>query len=203
MSSLPIQSGSAPAGLMEHNATGIPHGKLGLWVFLASEVMLFGAFISAYIVLRMGSPLFGVPPEEIMGRPLASINTFVLITSSVTMVLALAAIQKSDIKKFSTFLILTSLLGLTFLVIKAFEYQHKIHEGLTISSSLFGSFYYTLTGLHALHMIGGLIFNTYILVNGLKGRYSNGHWERVEYAGLYWHFVDLVWVILFPVFYLV
>jgi cytochrome c oxidase subunit III len=191
------------AGLMENNSTGIPHGKLGMWVFLASEVMLFGAFISAYIVLRMGSPLFGVPPEEIMGRPLATINTFVLITSSVTMVLALAAIQRNDLGKFSLFLILTSLLGLTFLGIKAFEYHHKYSEGLTLTSSLFGSFYFTMTGLHALHMIGGLVFNTYILIKGRMGKFSNGHWERVEYAGLYWHFVDLVWVILFPVFYLV
>lgn len=188
---------------MEHNATGIPNGKLGMWVFLASEIMLFGAFISSYIVLRMGSPNFGVPPEEIMGRPLATLNTFILITSSVTMVLALAAIQRDNIKQFTVFLVLTSLLGLAFLGIKAFEYQHKIHEGLTISSSLFGSFYFTLTGLHALHMVGGLIFNAYVLVQGLRGVFNSRHYERVEYAGLYWHFVDLVWVILFPVFYLV
>src|SRR5688572_30225925 len=82
--------------LMEHNATGIPSGKLGMWGFLASEVMLFGAFISSYIVLRMGSPNFGVPTEEVLGRPLATLNTFVLITSSVTMVLALAAIQRDN-----------------------------------------------------------------------------------------------------------
>ena len=188
---------------VEHNSTGIPHGKLGMWVFLASEIMLFGAFISAYIVLRMGSPNFGVPDEAIMGRPLATLNTFVLITSSVTMVLALAALQRDNIKSFATYLVLTSFLGLAFLGIKAFEYHHKIAEGLTISSGLFGSFYFTLTGLHALHMIGGLVFNTYILWNGLRGKYSSQHFERVEYAGLYWHFVDLVWVVLFPVFYLV
>ncbi|MCG3205107.1 MAG: Cytochrome c oxidase subunit 3 [Elusimicrobia bacterium] len=188
---------------IEYNSTGIPHGKLGMWVFLASEIMLFGAFISAYIVLRIGSPNFGVPPESVMGRPLATLNTFVLITSSATMVLALAAIQRDNIKQFTWFMVLTSVLGLTFLGIKAFEYQHKIHEGLTLSSGLFGSFYYTLTGLHALHMIGGLVFNTYVLIQGLRGVFNSHHHERVEYAGLYWHFVDLVWVILFPVFYLV
>ncbi len=187
----------------DYNATGIPHGKMGMWVFLASEIMLFGAFISAYIVLRMGSPNFGVPPEHVMGRPLATLNTFVLITSSVTMVLALAAIQRDNKKHFAGYMILTSLLGVTFLCIKAFEYHHKIHEGLTISSGLFGSFYFTLTGLHALHMIGGLIFNMYVLTQGLRGVFNSRHYERVEYAGLYWHFVDLVWVILFPVFYLV
>ena len=100
-------------------------------------------------------------------------------------------------------MILTSLLGLTFLGIKGFEYHHKISEGLTISSGLFGSFYFTLTGLHGLHMIGGLIFNMYVLIQGLRGKFNSRHCERVEYAGLYWHFVDLVWVILFPVFYLV
>jgi cytochrome c oxidase subunit III len=188
---------------MEHNSTGIPHGKLGMWVFLASEIMLFGAFISSYIVLSIGSPNFGRPATELLGKPLATINTFVLITSSVTMVLALAAIQKDRVKQFASYLALTSLLGLTFLGIKAYEYHHKISEGITISSSLFGSFYYTMTGLHALHMIGGLVFNTYILINGLRGKYNSQHHERVEYAGLYWHFVDLVWVILFPVFYLV
>jgi len=188
---------------MERNATGIPSGKMGMWVFLASEIMLFGAFISAYIVLRMGSPNFGVPSEEILGRPLATLNTFVLITSSVTMVLALAAIQKDNIKKFACYISATSLLGLLFLTIKGFEYHHKIHEGLTISSSLFGSFYFTMTGLHALHLIAGLIFNSYILIYGLKGKFSGSNTQRVEYAGLYWHFVDVVWVILFPVFYLV
>jgi len=191
------------AGVLERNATGIPTGKLGIWVFLASEVMLFGAFISSYIVLRMGSPNFGVPPESVMGRPLATLNTFLLITSSVTMVLALASIQRDNVKSFAGFLSATILLGFCFLGVKGFEYHHKIHEGLTISSSLFGSFYYTLTGLHALHIIGGLVFNFYILINGLKGRYSSKNHARVEYAGLYWHFVDLVWVILFPVFYLI
>lgn len=183
--------------------TGIPSGKLGMWVFLASEVMLFGAFISSFIVLRMGSPNFGVPPHEIMGRPLATLNTFVLISSSAALVMALAAIQENDIKNFARWMWAVLGLGSTFLFIKAFEYMHKIHEGLTISSSLFGSFYFTMTGLHALHMIAGLVFNGYILYYGLKGRWNNGHWERVEYAGLYWHFVDLVWVIIFPLFYLV
>ena len=188
---------------MDHNATGIPSGKLGMWVFLASEIMLFGAFISSYIVLRMGSPNFGVPSEEILGRGLATFNTFVLITSSFTMVLALAAIQSNNIKRMVGYLLATSGLGLVFLIIKFFEYSHKIHEGLTISSALFGSFYYTMTGLHALHLVGGIVFIGYIIRRGLQGKYSADHHGRVEYAGLYWHFVDLVWVILFPVFYLV
>lgn len=184
-------------------STNIPSGKLGMWVFLASEVMLFGALISSYIVLRMGSLNFGVPPEEIMGRPLATLNTFLLIMSSFTIVMALWGIQNNKKKFFTGCMSTTILLGIAFLVIKSFEYRHKIHEGLTISSSLFGSFYFTMTGLHALHIIGGLIFNSYVLINGIRGRFNQDHYERVEYAGLYWHFVDLVWVILFPLFYLV
>lgn len=189
--------------VQEHNCTGIPNGKLGMWVFLASEVMLFGAFISSFIVLRIGSANFGTPPDEIMGRPLATLNTFVLISSSAAMVMALASIQENDIKNFARWMWGVIGLGSAFLVIKCFEYVHKIHEGLTLASSLFGSFYFTMTGLHALHMIAGLVFNGYILHQGLKGRWNNGRWERVEYAGLYWHFVDLVWVIIFPLFYLV
>jgi heme/copper-type cytochrome/quinol oxidase subunit 3 len=188
---------------MEYNATGIPSGKLGMWVFLASEIMLFGALISSYVVLAMGSTNFGRPDTALLGKPLATINTFVLITSSVTMVMALASIQKNNVKAMLGWMSATSVLGLAFLGIKGFEYHHKISEGITITSSLFGSFYYTMTGLHGLHMLGGLVFNIYIMINAARGKYNSDHFERVEYAGLYWHFVDLVWVILFPLFYLV
>jgi heme/copper-type cytochrome/quinol oxidase subunit 3 len=191
------------AAAVPQTSTDIPSGKLGMWVFLASEVMLFGALISSYIVLAMGSPTFGRPDVALLGKPLATLNTFVLITSSVTMVMALANIQKGNVKGLLGWLAATSFLGLCFLGIKAFEYHHKIEEGITITSTLFGSFYYTLTGLHALHMLGGLAFNSYIAVRAMRGGFSAEHHERVEYAGLYWHFVDLVWVVLFPVFYLV
>lgn len=192
---------SATADALD-TATGIPNGKLGMWLFLASEVMLFGGIISSYIVLRMGSPAFGMPAREILGVPLAMINTFVLIASSVTMVMTLASIQKGNRQAFAGYLSATLLLGLVFLGIKAYEYHHKWTEGITLSGSLFGSFYYTMTGLHALHVIGGLILNTYVLCAGLAGHFDPPHSERVEYAGLYWHFVDLVWVVLFPLLYL-
>jgi len=228
--------------IQTETGTGIPNGKLGMWVFLASEVMLFGGFISSYVILRTGSnffpiparellgvPLatlntfilisssvtmvlaldvrtgsnfFPIPARELLGVPLATLNTFILISSSVTMVLALDAIQSGNRKGLINYLKWTILLGFCFLAIKSYEYPHKWHEGITISSNLFGSFYFTLTGLHCLHVIGGLAFNFYILLQAKKGTYSPEHCERVEYAGLYWHFVDLVWVILFPIFYL-
>ncbi len=186
----------------EETVTGIPNGKLGMWVFLASEVMLFGGFISAYVVLRTGSDFFVIPAREMLGVPLATLNTFVLITSSVTMVLALDAIEKNDQKGLIRYLWISLLLGCCFLGIKSYEYPHKWHEGITLSSGLFGSFYFTLTGLHMLHVLGGLGFIGYLLRNAKLGLYTDLRHERVEYAGLYWHFVDLVWVILFPIFYL-
>lgn len=181
----------------------IPSGKLGIWFFLASEVMLFGGLISSYVILRTGSPAFGIPARELLGVPLATLNTFVLITSSVTMVLALSAMQEGRLGAFRNYMLSTIGLGLAFLAVKAFEYHHKIHEGITLSSSLFGAFYFTLTGLHALHVLGGIILNGYVLCAGLSGRViSPDRPERVEYAGLYWHFVDVVWVFLFPIVYL-
>ena len=173
-----------------------------MWVFLASEVMLFGSLISSYIVLRLGSPLFVIPPHEMLNVPLAAANTFVLIVSSVTMVMALAAIQQDDRKGMIGYLLATLLCGLIFLAVKSYEYPHKWEEGITISSGLYGSFYFTMTGLHGLHVIGGLAFNTYILIQGIRGKWSSHHCQRVEYAGIYWHFVDLVWVVLFPLLYL-
>jgi heme/copper-type cytochrome/quinol oxidase subunit 3 len=182
--------------------TGISNAKLGIWSFLASEIMLFGGLISAYVILRSGSAHMVVPPRSMMGVPLATFNTFALITSSVTMVLALAAIQEGNIARFQRWILCTIGGGLIFLCVKAYEYHHKWEEGITISSNLFGSFYYTLTGLHVLHVTGGLILMAYILVAGSRGHFTPDSHDRVECAGLYWHFVDLVWVILFPILYL-
>ena len=182
--------------------TGISNAKLGTWAFLASEIMLFGGLISAYIILRSGSAHMAVPPRSMIGVPLATFNTFALITSSVTMVLALAAIQEGNIAKFQRWILCTIGGGLIFLCVKAYEYHHKWEEGITISSNLFGSFYYTLTGLHVIHVTGGLFLMAYILWAGTRGDFTPDAHDRVECAGLYWHFVDLVWVILFPILYL-
>ena len=183
--------------------TGIPHAKLGMWSFLASEVMLFGGLISSYVILRSGSPTMVIPPRTMMGVPLATLNTFVLISSSVTMVLALAAMKANELDKYMRYLAMTFGGGVIFLMIKSYEYNHKWHEGITISSNLFGSFYFTLTGLHAIHVIGGMGIMAYLMWAGAKGHQSPTNYDRVEAGGLYWHFVDLVWVILFPILYLV
>jgi cytochrome c oxidase subunit 3 len=183
--------------------TGLFNGKLGIWLFLASEVMLFGALFSSYILLRVSAPHW---PHgfEILNVPLGTLNTIILISSSVTMVMSWASLMMKRFDRFKLFMGLTILLALLFLIVKGFEYGTKFEHGLYPSQSAFLALYFTLTGLHALHVVGGIIANSYLWGSGSKmwktepERFTN----RVEIAGLYWHFVDLVWIFLFPTLYL-
>jgi heme/copper-type cytochrome/quinol oxidase subunit 3 len=183
--------------------TGLSNGKLGVWLFLASEVMLFGALFSSYIILRVGSTQWPHGSEE-LSVPLAAFNTVVLITSSVTMVMAWASLKMQNFAKFRLNLGLTILLALTFLVVKFFEYEHHLVAGEGPWHNVYYGIYFTMTGLHGLHVVGGIIVNSYLWGPGAKmwktqpERFTN----RIEIAGLYWHFVDLVWIFLFPVLYL-
>ena len=186
-----------------HPVTGVTNSKLGVWCFLASEVMLFGALFSAYILLRTGAPSWP-RGHELLNVPLATLNTMALITSSVTMVMAWASLEMKNLSKYRLFMGLTILLGLAFLVVKAFEYGHKFEHHHFPSTDNFYATYFTLTGLHGLHVLGGIAVNTYFLLPGSKlwSRDPEQFAGRVEAAGLYWHFVDLVWIFLFPVLYL-
>jgi heme/copper-type cytochrome/quinol oxidase subunit 3 len=192
--------------LTPHPVTGMYNGKFGLWLFLASEVMLFGALFSSYVLLRV----HGAFPSHAAGdSPLdvrwGTLNTMILITSSVTMVLSWAAFKLNDPAKGRRYLAFTMLLAIAFLAIKlAFEYIPKIQHGLTPNSSTFMGIYFCMTGLHALHIIGGVIVIGYLLLPGfgLWKRNPEQYANRIECTGLYWHFVDLVWIFLFPVFYL-
>ncbi|MCH7858536.1 MAG: cytochrome c oxidase subunit 3 [Candidatus Marinimicrobia bacterium] len=183
--------------------TGLNNAKLGIWLFLASEVMLFGGLFSAYIFLRIGAVDW---PEgsSILSVPIATFNTLVLISSSVTMVMSWASLKTQNFDRYRLYMGATIILALVFLVAKGFEYSEKFSHHLYPSSSTFLAIYFTITGLHGLHIIGGLIVNGYFLGAGSKmwatdpERFTN----RIEIAGLYWHFVDLVWIFLFPIFYL-
>jgi cytochrome c oxidase subunit 3 len=183
--------------------TGLYNAKLGIWLFLASEVMLFGALFSSYILLRTGAPHWP-HGKEILNVPLATLNTAILIASSVTMVMSWASLMMKRFDRFKLFMSLTILLGLAFLVIKGFEYGAKFEHGLFPSQSTFLAVYFTLTGLHGLHVIGGIIVNSYHLGSGssMWKREPERFTNRVEVSGLYWHFVDLVWIFLFPTLYL-
>ncbi len=184
--------------------TGLTNPKFGIWLFLASEVMLFGALFSAYILLRMGNPEWPVQSEE-LNVLVGTINTMVLIASSVTMVMAWASLKMDNFENFRVYMALTVLLALTFIIVKVFwEYIPKIEHHHTMSTNNFFAIYYTMTGLHAIHILGGIVVNAYLLIPGSKMWKTNKDQfiNRVEIAGLYWHFVDLVWIFLFPTLYL-
>lgn len=183
--------------------TGLNNGKIGIWLFLASEVMLFGALFASYILLRVGS-LTWPRGHDVLDVPLATFNTVVLISSSVTMVMAWASLMRGRFGTFRIYQGATVLLGGVFLCVKYFEYSAHLHEHQFPSTSNFLAIYYTLTGLHMLHVIGGMAVNAYLWGPGAKLWKTNPEWftNRVENAGLFWHFVDLVWIFLFPTLYL-
>jgi len=183
--------------------TGLANGKLGVWLFLASEVMLFGALFSSLILLRVGSTEWPHGYEE-LNVPLGAVNTVILIASSVTMVMAWASLKMQNFSKFRMNLGITIVLAAVFLVNKYFEYASHFQKGEYPSHSTFVAIYFTMTGLHGLHILGGIIVNSYLWGPGSRmwltkpAQFTN----RIEIAGLYWHFVDLVWIFLFPILYL-
>lgn len=177
---------------------GIAPGKVGTWWFLASEIVLFGGLIATYVVMRLGGG--GWEDERAHTNLLiGAINTLVLLTSSMTMVMAFATGERGDPRGVRRSLGWTILLGLLFLVIKGVEYSKELSLGFTPSTAPFWSFYYTMTGLHALHVMAGVVVNAALFVLARKGL---EHHHRVELGGLYWHFVDIVWIFLFPLLYM-
>jgi heme/copper-type cytochrome/quinol oxidase subunit 3 len=194
---------SAPAiNRADYEATGIPDGKMGIWLFLASEIMLFGALFTSYLVFRMAAPAW---PRgwEVLNVPLATLNTFILIASSVTIVMAHQRTSEGKLKGFNGYMLATLLLSLAFLVVKGFEYGAKFSHGYYPSTNIFFAIYFVMTGLHGLHIVGGILYNAGMMVWANNGGFKDPLFEgRVEYAGLYWHFVDVVWIFLFPALYL-
>ena len=192
-----------PYTVEERPDTGLTNGKLGIWLFLASEVMLFGALFSTYILLRVGSTEWPHGWEE-LNVPMAAINTVILIASSVTMVMAWASLKLHDWKMHRIYLLTTLLLSAAFLVNKYFEYAAHWAHGELPDKSTFLAIYFTLTGLHGIHILGGMVVMAYLLGPGARlwKRNPGQFTGRIEYTGLYWHFVDLVWIFLFPVLYL-
>ena len=184
--------------------TGVTNPKLGMWLFLASEVMLFGSLFSSYALLRAGAPAW---PDQsaVLSVPMASVNTLILLASSVTIRYSWTALREQHLARFRQLMAFTILLGTVFLIVKGVEYNDKLALGLRPATSNFLALYFTMTGLHALHVVAGLVVNAYLLLPGARmwsaepRRFTN----RVELAGLYWHFVDVVWLILFPVLYLI
>ena len=190
----------APAAL--ETSTGLDNRKLLMWLFLASECLLFGSLIGAYLLYR-GQSVVGPYPEELFDIPFTSVSAFVLLMSSVTMVLALAAIQRGDQRGLRIWLLGTALLGLLFLSGQAFEFTEFNREGLSLSSNLFGTTFFVLTGFHGAHVTVGVLILLSLLVMSFRGRLTQRQSLNVELAGLYWHFVDVVWIVIFTLVYLI
>jgi heme/copper-type cytochrome/quinol oxidase subunit 3 len=190
-------------------------GKLGMWVFLIGDAMSFGTLLAAYGAIRFGSEDWPVP-GDILGVALSGFMTFLLICSSVSMVKGLEAIQKDDQAGFKKWIGLTILGGVLFLLLQAWEWSHFIHGGLGFTSwswhtadgqvltgaSLFGTTFYIITGFHGMHVTAGVISLICVLLRGMRGAYSSDNATPVEILGLYWHFVDLVWIMVFTFVYL-
>ena len=182
-------------------------GKFGMWIFLAGDAMSFGILLVGYGVLRAASSNWPIP-NDILGIGLTAFMTFLLIVSSLTMVKGLSAVKKGDIAGLKKYLGFTILGGVIFLSLQAYEWNHLIHEGLGFSenpwgSSLFGSTFFSITGFHGMHVTGGVIYLSIVLINAQMGKFSSENYNLVELVGLYWHFVDLVWILVFTLIYLI
>ena len=186
-----------------------------MWLFLGTEVMFFGGMFLGYCVYRLAYPASFAEASRQLDIVLGGINTAILLTSSLTMAMAVHSAQQGRTRRLVGFLILTTVLGMTFLGIKSFEYYQKFeeqfvpgrhfvfHSATPGHAELFFSFYFAMTGMHALHMIIGIVLMVVLMVRALRGRFSREYYAPVDMTGLYWHFVDIVWVFLFPLLYLV
>lgn len=175
--------------------------KLGMWLFLASECMFFGALIATYLVYE-GQSLRGPTPKDLFDIPLTTLSTFVLLMSSLSLVMAVSASQRKDLLATRRWLLVTSLLGIGFLGFQAYEYTHFIQSGLTLGVNLFGSTFYLLTGFHGAHVTFGVIWLLNLYFHTFRPVEPYRRSIDIEVAGLYWHFVDVVWIVVFTVVYL-
>ena len=192
------------AEVSDHAATstGLPNMKLAMWLFLASDCLLFGALISTYVLYR-GASVTGPYPADVFDIPYTSVSSFVLLASSLTMVLALAAIQRGDSARMRVWLLATAMLGMTFVGGHVYEFTSFVHEGLSLSTNVFGTSFYVLTGFHGAHVTVGILMLLTLVGLSLGGRITQSKAETVELVGLYWHFVDIVWIAIFTIVYLI
>ncbi|HLC28078.1 MAG TPA: cytochrome c oxidase subunit 3 [Dehalococcoidia bacterium] len=194
-------SQAAATGHLE-TSTGLDNRKLLMWLFLSSECLFFGSLIAAYLLYR-DSSVTGPYPDELFDIPFTSVSAFQLLVSSVTMVLALAAIQRGNVRAMQIWLLATALLGLLFVSGQAYEFTQFYREGLTLETNLFGTTFFVLTGFHGAHVTVGILILMSLFAVSLQGRIQKKDSLNVELAGLYWHFVDIVWIVIFTLVYLI
>jgi len=194
-------SQAAATGHLE-TSTGLDNRKLLMWLFLGSECLFFGSLIAAYLLYRDRS-VVGPYPEDVFDIPFTSVSAFVLLMSSVCMVLALAAIQRGDRRGMQIWLFATATLGVLFVSGQAFEFTEFYREGLRLDTNLFGTTFYVLTGFHGAHVTIGVLILLSLFAWSLQGKIQQKDSLNVELAGLYWHFVDIVWIVIFTLVYLI
>ncbi len=182
--------------------TGLDNVKMAMWAFLGSECLFFGALISAHLLYRNATE-GGPTRQEIYDIPYTSVSSFVLLMSSLTMVLALAAIQKGDQRRTRLWLLATAMLGASFIGGQVYEFTTFVQEGLTLSTSPFGSSFFVLTGFHGTHVAIGILMLLSLFAMSMIGKLPSADANKVEMVGLYWHFVDIVWIVIFTVVYLI
>ena len=185
-----------------HKPGGISSSLLGMVLFIASEVMFFGGLFGAYFTIRSAAPEWPPPDNPHLSAPYAAILTAILVTSSVTMQFGVWAIRKNNQRRLILWLAVSLVLGAIFLVMQALEYANLIEEGMTLSSGVYGSTFYTLTGFHGAHVAGGAAFILIVLLRARSGQFTARYHDTVEMASYYWHFVDVVWIGLFSTIYL-
>tara|TARA_Y100000814_G_scaffold259081_1_gene209019 strand:- start:301 stop:906 length:606 start_codon:yes stop_codon:yes gene_type:complete len=182
--------------------TGLDNRKVMMWAFIGSDCLFFASLVSTYLLYR-GKSVVGPYPYEVFNIPYTSVSAFVLLMSSLTMVLALGAIQRGDHTRLRIWLLATSILGCIFLGGQYFEFTVFVEQGVTLQGNLFGSSFFTLTSFHGLHVTFGVVILMSFFVMSLRGRLSQEQSLNIELAGLYWHFVDIVWIVIFTVVYLI
>jgi cytochrome c oxidase subunit III len=199
-----MTAATAHAAVDDHHytSTGQSSWKIGFWTLIASECLFFGTLISTYLVYKHSS-VQGPFPHEVLNIPLTSVSTFVLLMSSLAMVLALDGVTRGRRALTVGWLAAVIVLGLVFLGFQAYEFTHFVAEGLTIQRNIFGSSFFVLTGFHGAHVAVGVIWLTTLLVLALLGKLPPSRATAVEIAGLYWHFVDIVWIAIFTLIYLI
>ncbi len=179
---------------------GVDNRKFGIWLFLASEVMFFMALIGMYLAYR--GQASWTEFHAALNIPLTAINTFILLTSSLMVVLAVSAAQQGHKRNLTVWMLATVVLGTIFVSVQAFEFANLGAEGHTLSANLAGNVFFVLTGFHGLHVIIGVLWGVFVLLRGARGGFSQSNYMGVELFGLYWHFVDVVWILLFTIIYL-
>lgn len=180
---------------------GVDNKKVGMWLFIASDCMFFGALIGTYLIYA-GKSVVGPYPQDLFDIPLTTLSTFILLMSSLSVALAVQAVQKGDQKGLRRWLLVTVAMGLIFLGFQVYEFSSFIDAGLTLSTNLFGTTFYVLTGIHGVHVALGVLWLALLYFTSLRGDSNRANAVNVEVAGLYWHFVDIVWIVVFAVVYL-